>query len=1115
MSGESFPIDSVDRYLADLRSKLPREASVRDLMQSDSGELGPLAKVVIVYRVLHAHERLSAADMAAKLWEEMPEADRASIAQDRTSFIARIRRYFQPSQIPYATLTKDQARALEVAAAAIAERMLGRTGVGALLHRRWRSVRRLVGALMNDMSARSSKYINAKFLQYWPLLSPSHEGIVEFVYNTYLTKERNGTDLLCIVGEPHSGKKSILSNLIQRYTDGLDPLPVFALPCARLTYTEVSVRLAAFLEFLDETSADRGEPVVTAEDKLRRIRAQAELQAAVYIFSDLELLANDPARRLIRQEDVVELINVLLCSNPRTRVIISCEDPSEPGQGGRSVPPFTYVPRSLDWADTMAMLVRLAPPTVQSLLRAVDPLLCAVDRVAEEGALVGLQQFQANLIDGVALGLCTTFLRLCAAKGMFGQGVREVETLLTSAQAEGGKLRPEPVLTRLWDVLTPLQQALCVVIAASDDGVRKSSLCWVLQRLPQCLLPTLDEEWETALKELIRAFDDILRHEDPNQREDRGRPWVLDDLPGEQVEEPLFEFNQLTRRAILTKAEGGSEPERDLVRQAHRLIAARAREQAHHRRLNVPGVYGARLPDLLRDIQALLGLLASVSVDSQDKAQGGLSPLEVERAVLEGRTDGYTTLRFAFLQMWRQDIDRDYRLNTVHAADELRLHVLLAIATSSGKSFFPPQRYQITWSDFKSGFDVLRAVFSADELLELLTSLAISAYQTGAFQIVQKAAAYAEMHLTDKDSGKASGQTILRMKLWRAWIDAQVLVGRDPNPDLKKIINLGEIEKQVRDLITSLSISGNDSAEEKAEKKKACLKLHLRLGEVCYLQGEEPASEGRMKRDEACDAFKEAVSLERELSGEESCTEGRSLISGHGARRFLRAMLKWAMDEAEKGNWPRVKEFIDRAQDLHAISLRRLSRHAADRAGILLDEASLQYVTGYVHQHRHGLDEEAHKAYGRAKDLIAAAHEFAIQPGLPIAVKLDLDSLVAAMGIRLAGVYDEDKDELLRRCDSSVKRLRRIADGFGLTIYMAYSRLLMFRLRKARDCDQAYKDSALVKELRDARELCEESGLGLYKSEIEGYLERCHGLAQPGDSSRRHESEDSTAASAL
>src|SRR3954447_5194893 len=187
----------------------------------------------------------------------------------------------------------------------------------------------------------------------------------------------------------------------------------------------------------------------------------------------------------------------LLRSNPETKVIVSCEDRQEetPGLGhGRSVPPFIYVPRSLKWIDWDCMLVRLAPPTTQSLLRAVSS-------IAKGEMLAGLQQFQSDLIDVVALGLCVAFLRLCDAKGMLAQGVKDVEALLTSARAEaqagkGGKLHPDPILAKLWGVLSELQQILCIIIAASDDGVRKSSLCWILQRLRP------GEEWKAELKEL-------------------------------------------------------------------------------------------------------------------------------------------------------------------------------------------------------------------------------------------------------------------------------------------------------------------------------------------------------------------------------------------------------------------------------------------------------------------------------------------------------------------------------------------------------------------------------------------------------------------------------------
>jgi len=142
------------------------------------------------------------------------------------------------------------------------------------------------------------------------------------------------------------------------------------------------------------------------------------------------------------------------------------------------------------------------------------------------------------------------------------------------------------------------------------------------------------------------------------------------------------------------------------------------------------------------------------------------------------------------------------------------------------------------------------------------------------------------------------------------------------------------------------------------------------------------------------------------------------------------------------------------------------------------------------------LDQMEHEAYGRedlitAKNLIILANEFAIQPGLPIAIKLDLDSLVARIGIDLTEVCDEGKEELLECCDNAVRRLRRIADRFGLTIHKAYSRYLMFRLSVAREGKRAYENPTLINELQVAREICEKNGLGLYKREIEQQLKKC------------------------
>jgi hypothetical protein len=329
---------------------------------------------------------------------------------------------------------------------------------------------------------------------------------------------------------------------------------------------------------------------------------------------------------------------------------------------------------------------------------------------------------------------------------------------------------------------------------------------------------------------------------------------------------------------------------------------------------------------------------------------------------------------------------------------------------------------------------------------------------------------------------------LLKTRLRREHIDTMLLLGRDPN--------LPEIEHYIQDLI-DLTF-GNTASE-----KEARVKLNLRLGEVCYLQGESrTAGDGRTKRDDAHDAFERAVGLEAEVLGKESCTERRSLISGHGARSFLRAMLNWAIMDAKKGNWESADKCISRARDIHAVSLRRLSRHAADRAGILLDEARLHYAVGYVNQYRYDLEiqnshnkakdfiEIAHCSYGKARDLIETAHAFVIQPGLPIATKLDLDGLIGGVSIHLSSVYDRDKDNILKQCKPSIMRMKRIADRYELAIYKVYSRLLLFKLHEAQMGDSVYEETEIINCLEEARLICEAIGLGLHKEEIKGYLEK-------------------------
>jgi hypothetical protein len=286
-------------------------------------------------------------------------------------------------------------------------------------------------------------------------------------------------------------------------------------------------------------------------------------------------------------------------------------------------------------------------------------------------------------------------------------------------------------------------------------------------------------------------------------------------------------------------------------------------------------------------------------------------------------------------------------------------------------------------------------------------------------------------------------------------------------------------------------VSGHDPGRVQAQ-----IKLYLRLGEVCHLQGGELADHGRTKRDEARDAFTRAIRLEASLSRNEECVEGRLLISGYGARKFLRALLDWTMTEARAGNWVVVEDLIAEARDVHVVSLRRLSRHAADRAAVLLDEARIQRADGYVEQHRFDRRDEARAMYVKARELVRMAQSLRLQPGMPLAVSLDLDGLLARICIKLAEVYDglqEDKKSLLRQADASARHLMRVADRFRLTVHMVHSRVLRFRIRLAlnsvtEEFPFAQEDPDLMWGIREAISICDKTGLGLYRNELDKYL---------------------------
>ena len=286
--------------------------------------------------------------------------ERVSLAASRDLFVARVKRWFQPSQTPYASLTEPQALLLAATAAKVAERLLGRDEIalneGAPLNPPAES-----GLFRNGVHVPDgmTDQVDQEFLLEWPLLSHGHVQVTDLIYNDYITSASASHEMLSIVGEPYSGKKSILTHLIKRYKKTYNRLRVFALSCAGLTYTEVGTQLANFLSTM---ASGPDELDVIGHESFEMIRDRALQFPAVYVFADLEVLPGNPAYQLITQQnDVSELIRLLLRSNEHTRVIISCEEPRQ----DQLIPPGGYM---MKVEPGNRRLVWVAPPTMQMLL---------------------------------------------------------------------------------------------------------------------------------------------------------------------------------------------------------------------------------------------------------------------------------------------------------------------------------------------------------------------------------------------------------------------------------------------------------------------------------------------------------------------------------------------------------------------------------------------------------------------------------------------------------------------------------------------------------------------------------------------------------------------------
>lgn len=1038
---QNAEFEELDRNYKTKRENLINEPSLlAAFYRSPDSTIGPLGKAMALQKRLREHPqfRWRTRKFAEELHSRLPGRCR-----EKSYFsVTAIKAWLQPSSYRALPPHASEAAPLASAVTRLAEDTLG-SSAAAVVVGSFQEPSDLLKRLVSLEDPRDQVWITDHQIDpgFQHRLSLDRPELVE-IGKDLLLRLRSDFDSgkpFILVGEPHSGKKSVVSYLLHNPTNGalLDSfpidrgirLPIFAKICKYLTYRDLVTQVAAFLNVRQPVD---DKPSTYIEILLDRIAEAAGSRSAFYVLADLNVV-DEPIGRFIRDRGIVRLLHALLDGNDSTRVLITSTDSiKQPRMSSESHLLQQAVERHLEppsLVELRGILQPWHPPRLDEMLSKYGAR-AKIDGVFLDlsAALVKLSVTRSPTSEDDLLGCLEHALKTCFGH-RDGSFRRSAGNCLLAREDYG-------VLCKaIYDHLKPVERKLVGLIAAADDGIRQSTLISSMLEYEQ---DVSSAEIKSRLWQLQSHLPDLLRV----QR--LAGPWPFDDLPGRGNPEDLFHIPDIVRDVICYHWDQVRR-ERGEDRDYHLLIAKAARQQAHCRRLNSSGTYGDDLDDLVRDTQSFLELLAWVDPGEIGEGASGrlgqdLLPMSIERLVFEGKTDARTSVRFAYLHMYCQDIDRDFRISNFHDRDDLRLTPLVALFHLGCRYRGQPHGLSMQYRcpDLEvphAGFERLRGVFSDTEMASILTSLSLAAQRCGEMRLLRDVTALAG-ELLEASDPKELGPHLT--KLWRAEIDSDVLHGgRDDGQGRR----LEASERYTtRLLMTHFS---EELAAKSVPHLEARLKLLLRLGEIQHLRG--------LFR-QAVQTFQKAEVAERALGGGEVCQGRRPALPGHGARRYLRllwdlaelarsephsstavadccpefAAVAHANDElrADLREPVELHRLVEKAGDVWQVSVRRLSRHAGDRPALLLDRAG----NAFMKRHQDG------QAYDTAFALIERAEQFRLESSLSWARRLELDTVNAEIAIAFIKETRMSRSRRLEdgfhRAERSIRRLRKLIETY-------------------------------------------------------------------------------------
>lgn len=868
---------------------------------------------------------------------------------------------------------------------------------------------------------------------------------------------QGGPRLIVLNGEPFLGKKAKIKGLLRMIAEPSDSLvydlamhgkPVVRLPirawsARRLHYRELVERVHNFLEVYSHARAGRDAPEAIQlpmpehgrplDELIESINVNFRNLPAVFIFTDVDAFGENHARNVVRDIGIEQLIRTLLDANKASRIIITTTDFDVRTSRNRQ---FVNFPNH--------ELIQVDPPYIAEVKQFVRRDIRSLPQLA------GLYDNETTVRGDDLVSVAAVINLTCHAEAMMlpDDTNMSIQRFLETTPENRDQARPD-IYRRIVGAIseTGLLHPVAL-IAASEDGVRLDSMRYLLWVWAQSNATVVTYDTDRDLDDMLENFaatvgfrflrrTGIARY-DPEEYDieeahsESDRVWEMDPIISMFFLDALRSFD------------------RTLPAHAHRLIALIARIRSQHKKVAMRTPIGSRASEEgSRDIQCYVNLLASILFQDSDNMSTAGPPLRLSEAEvfsIKNRYSAARALRFAVFCLLKEDIDHDYRLTMVFDEDALRLDLYLLLFQGLGRVYTPevnPLKLPEQLPPHLTG-----GIFSPEEVLDLLSTTALSAFHAQRFDIVENVLKLAIVFAGDHGIPESS---ILLSRLWCCKIDACIRRGSGvaltSHQDTLAFVRLKR-----REWYGDLAIAGREEPirADQLNPHKAHLRLLVREAELTNLAD--------LDRSKADSLYRQVESIEAAIKTT-SEQHDPVVLSGRVGRRYIQFLLDDPAILSRSGETETLRwEIFDKVEALLSVNTSRLRRFSgADRVGVMVDIARLRIRRG---------------DFAGAHHYAESAKRRAFSGSVSHGGKLDVFQVLAEVKLSLVERAGEggmlgnfDVKSLFDEAQTAIRNLRSVAEHLGYAPSRSIAYLLEARAALAAD---ARKRTTSDRHLNDA-----------------------------------------------